>query len=74
MEEWVSPSRLAELLGTTIGALEGLRRRGQGIPYLMEGRMIKYKLEEVDKYLARKLYMEQKEWKTPRGYKYGWKR
>ena len=48
---WLSPTEAAEHLRLTPRALEGLRSRGQGPRFHKVGRLVRYRLSDIDAWL-----------------------
>jgi predicted DNA-binding transcriptional regulator AlpA len=48
-----------EELGLSPRTLEGWRRRGKGPPYLDLGRLVKYRIEDIEAYKAARLRADQ---------------
>jgi hypothetical protein len=52
MEPLVDEKQLAEFLCRSVRSIQGDRLKGSGIPYYKVGRSVRYRLSEVEEYLA----------------------
>lgn len=48
----IDEDRLATLLGISKRMLQDMRLRREGIPFVKVGRLVRYKIEDVERYLA----------------------
>lgn len=52
MKSLLTSKQVAEMLGTTVGALAVMRHRGQGPAYIKQGhRKIRYRPEDVENWI-----------------------
>lgn len=52
LRELLTPDQTAERFGTTPGALRADRHRGRGLPYVRIGGRIRYRVADIEAYLA----------------------
>jgi hypothetical protein len=51
-ERWVSEKEVEKIVGRAIQTLRNDRSKGQGIPYAKIGRLVRYRLADVEDYLS----------------------
>lgn len=51
-EKLLTEVELAEKMGIPVKSLQGMRHREEGPPYIKIGRLVRYSLSQVEKYLA----------------------